>query len=297
MGTETASARYRDIEAWSSTEILEALLESQLSAVAAISAALPAMEKAAALALPRLQAGGRIFYCGAGTSGRIGVQDGVELVPTYGWPLKRLVFLMAGGKAALMRSLENVEDDREAARAAIAKHKAGPHDVVIGIAASGGTPFTVAALEAARARGALAIGVSNNARSALHKASHVCITAETGAEPIAGSTRMKAGTAQKIILNMLMTLLMIRLGRVYRGMMIEVRATNEKLRGRREAMLMRLSGASGGRARGALAESKGDLKTAMLLLEGYSLRDARAALKAAGGDLRKVMRGAEPFRG
>ena len=296
MGTETVSPRYQDIETWNDADILAALLDSQLAAVASISQALPELERAAKLALPRLRAGGRIVYAGAGTSGRIGVQDGIELVPTFGWPRRRLVFLMAGGRPALLRSLENVEDDSSAAAAAVQRHGIGKHDVIIGIAASGRTPYTIAALQAARARGALAIGVVNNARSPLARACDVCAVAETGAEPIAGSTRMKAGTAQKVILNMLMTLLMIRLGRVYRGMMIEVQATNQKLRGRREDMLIRLCGASRGRAREALAAAKGDLKEAVLLLEGYSLKDARAALKQADGDLRRVMAGAEPFR-
>ena len=290
MGTENVSPRFRDIETWENADILAALLEGQIAAVAAAGPALPAMDRAARLAVPRLAAGGRIVYAGAGTSGRIGVQDGVELVPTFGWPRSRVIFMMAGGKQALMRSLENVEDDKNAARAEIAKHGIGRDDVVIGLAASGRTPYTIAAVAEARARGALTIGIANNRGAPLLKAADIGLLMETGEEPIAGSTRMKAGTSQKAALNMLMTLVMIRLGRVYRGMMIEVQATNEKLRLRRERMLVELTECKPAAARKAISESKGSLKLAVLTLGGMTIAEARKALAGAGGDLRKALK-------
>ncbi len=241
--TEAISARYRDLDAWSPAEMLQAMWEGQLAAVAAGQAALPAIEAAVTDAVPRLSRGGRLVYVGAGTSGRIGVQDGAELPPTFDWPTDRLLLLMAGGDAAFTRSIENAEDDEADGRARIAAHAIGPDDVVVGIAASGSTPFTVAAIAEAARRGALTVGVANSAGGTLVAAAAHAILVETGTEVIAGSTRMKAGTAQKMVLNLFSSLLMVQMGRVYQGLMVDMQARNEKLRQRAVRMLRHLTGA------------------------------------------------------
>ena len=201
MATEDLSLRYQDLDAWPNSEILSALFEGQLSAVAAVRSALPAISTAADAAVEKLRNGGRLIYVGAGTSGRIGVQDGAELPPTFNWPDDKVVFLMAGGVGALLKAVENAEDSVEDGIARIQHANVGANDVVIGVAASGTTPFTVAALKEATGRGAVTIGLSNNDEAPILAVCTHPILAETGEEVVAGSTRMKAGTAQKIVLN------------------------------------------------------------------------------------------------
>jgi N-acetylmuramic acid 6-phosphate etherase len=287
--TESISARYGDLDAWDDLAILEALWEAQLAAVAAVRTALPAIASAAAAAVPLLARGGRLVYAGAGTSGRIGAQDGAELPPTFDWPRDRVVLLIAGGEAALTKSIENAEDDADAATAAIARHSIGSGDVVLGIAASGATPFTVAAVREAASRGALTIGIANSPDTALLAAAAHPIVVVTGAEAIAGSTRMKAGTAQKVILNLFSTLVMVRLGRVHRGLMVDMRASNEKLRGRAVRMLHHLTGRDDPAIHAALEQSGGRVKLAMLVLQGLDPAAAEAALQRHGGQLRGAM--------
>jgi len=287
--TERADPRYREIDAWPAEIALAALFEAQLSAAAAVRAALPAIEAAAAAALARLRNGGRLVYCGSGTSGRLAVQDAVELAPTFDWPADRLVLLLAGGMAALTQATENAEDDGEAARRAVASHDVTARDIVIAVAASGRTPFTCAAAEESRARGALSIGIANSPDSSLLAIAAHPVLVATGAEPIAGSTRMKAGTAQKIVLNLLSTLLMLRLGRVHDGLMVDLRATNAKLRERALRMLRQLTGAETVAAEAALAAAGGSVKAAVLVLRGHTPEDARALLARHGGHLRTAL--------
>jgi N-acetylmuramic acid 6-phosphate etherase len=287
--TEAISPRYRDLDGWDDQAILDAMWEGQLAAVAAVRAALPAIAAAADASVPLLARGGRIVYAGAGTSGRIGAQDGAELPPTFNWPRDRVVLLIAGGEVALTKSVENAEDDAEAAIAAIARHAIGRDDVVLGIAASGGTPFTVAAVREAARRGALTIGIANSPDSALLAAAAHPIAVATGAEAIAGSTRMKAGTAQKVVLNLFSSLVMVRLGRVHQGQMVDMQASNEKLRGRAVRMLRHLTGCDEAAARGALERSGGRVKIAVLVLEGLDPAGAEAALARNGGRLRVVL--------
>ncbi len=289
MGTETISPRYRDIDDWQPSDVLDTLIEGQLAAVAAVRAASRQIEAAAMAAVPCLKRGGRLVYIGAGTSGRIGIQDGVELVPTFDWPRDRLVLIMAGGEPALLRSVENAEDDRTAACAALAEHGIGADDCVIALAASGSTPYTVAAVEDARRRGALTIGIANNPDTPLLAAAQFPILLDTGAEAIAGSTRMKAGTAQKVVLTVMSTLIMIRLGRVYQGMMVDVQALNEKLRRRCERMLYLLTGREDGDIAAALKSAHGKVKLAMLVLEGLTVAAAEDLLARHGGHLRPAL--------
>lgn len=289
MATEHFSARFQDLDTWTSLDVLSAFYEGQLSAVAAIKPALPSIAAAAEEAVLRLRQGGRLVYAGAGTSGRIGVQDGTELPPTFNWPDDKLVYLIAGGDRAIMKAVENAEDSVEEGTAGIRNNNIGPNDVVIGIAASGRTPFTIAALKEAASRGAQTIGISNNADAPILDACSHPILADTGEEVIAGSTRMKAGTAQKVILNLLSSLIMVRMGRVYRGLMVNMRATNAKLRRRSEIMVMQITDCDEATAAEAIRLSSGDLKTAVLIAMGADVQKAQAALERNDGNLRQAL--------
>lgn len=289
METERPSPRYSKIDAWEPAEILEAMIEGQFSAVAAVRAARPAIEQAALAIARRLSGGGRLIYVGAGTSGRLAVQDGAELAPTFSWPADRLLLLIAGGEDALLRAVEGAEDQASRAVELTRRHEVNEADVVIAVAASGTTPFTLACLREARRSGALTIGIANNRDTPLLQDADHAIFLETGAEPIAGSTRMKAGTAQRIALILLSSLIMILFGRVYEGLMVDVQASNKKLIRRSEKILSRLSGRGGEEIDDALRRAGGSVKLAFLLLQGFGLNEAEAALERAHGHLRRAM--------
>lgn len=232
--TESIPDAARWLDQLTSEDAMQVMAEDQSLALAAVNHALDDITQAALAAYEKLSASetGRLFYAGAGTSARIGVQDGVELTPTFNWPEDRTGFLIAGGQDALLRSVENAEDDGAAAFNAVQDAAIGPDDVVIGIAASGATPYTTAAITAARERGALTIGIANNPNAPITTLADMGISLITGGEALAGSTRMKAGTAQKICLNLMSTLIMVRMGKVKNGMMAAMRPTNAKLRQR-----------------------------------------------------------------
>jgi N-acetylmuramic acid 6-phosphate etherase len=289
MDTERASARYSGLDLWNPDEILDALIESQLAAVAATRAVRPALERAALAMETRLRYRGRLVYAGAGTSGRLAVQDGAELMPTFSWPEDRLVLLMAGGRDALVRSIEGAEDEIQLAAQLVQQHVVDSRDVLIAVAASGTTAFTVSCLREAKRRGALTIGIANNAGTPILEESDHPIWLDTGAEPIAGSTRLKAGTAQKIALNLLSTLLMILMGRVYNGLMVDVQAVNQKLVRRSEDMLIRLTGCSREAARAALPRAHGSVKHAVMLLHGCDPERGAQLLDQAHGRLRSAL--------
>lgn len=287
--TEQPSARFTKLEAWPATDILEALWEGQMTAVAAVRAALPSIERAAAAALPRLRGRGRLVYAGAGTSGRIAAADGAELPPTFDWPRERVVLLIAGGPAALTTAIENAEDRADQAEADLAACGLGPEDVVLALAASGATPYTLACLQAARRGGALTVGLANSPAAPLLAAAEHPILLDTGAEVLAGSTRMKAGTAQKATLNLFSTLVMIGLGRVWRGQMVDMVARNDKLRARALRMLCQLTGADAAAAQTALAATGLRVKPAVLVLRGLDAATADALLHRHGGHLRAAL--------
>jgi N-acetylmuramic acid 6-phosphate etherase len=251
--------------------------------------ALDALAAAVDDAVPALRRGGRIVYVGAGTSGRIGVQDGTELPPTYNWPAERLVFAMAGGLGALVQSAEEAEDDEATGARAMADAKIGPDDVVIGIAASGTTPYTIGALRAATAAGAVTIAVANNPGAPLLDVAGHKILIESGAEVIAGSTRMKAGTAQKIVLNLFSTAVMVKLSRVYRGLMVHMRARSAKLRRRAEMIVGEIVGCPAPDAARFVEQADGDVKIAILLGLGLGPADAAKVLKRHDGNLRMAI--------
>ena len=233
--TESLPEQKRWLDQLDDAAAMAIMAEDQRHAAAAVEAALDAITQAAGAVYEKLIAhpDSKIFYAGAGTSIRIGVQDGVELSPTFDWPEDRTGFIIAGGNDALMRSIENAEDNADAARSAVASNVTSK-DVVIGIAASGSTAFTCSAVAAAGHLGALTIGIANNPDAPLTALADHGITLLTGAESVAGSTRMKAGTAQKICLNLISTLVMVKMGRVQHGVMSAMRPANAKLRDRQQ---------------------------------------------------------------
>jgi N-acetylmuramic acid 6-phosphate etherase len=278
MSTEIIDPRYIVVDQWPTETAMEAMLEGQLAAVAAVKGQVAAIARAADAASARLGRTGRLVYVGAGTSGRIAVQDGVELFPTYNWPQERLVFLMAGGLGALTESAEGAEDDMVAGAQEIADANIGQNDVVIGVAASGRTPYTIAAIEAARKAGALTIGISNNPNARLLDAAEYGLVIDTGAEIVAGSTRMKAGTAQKVILNMLSTAIMLRRGLVHQGRMVNMRVSNDKLLNRARAMVRDIAEVGDAEAAHALDAAGLEIKPAVLVALGASPTTAHALL-------------------
>lgn len=290
MRTEQIDPRYVELDSWSAREMIAAMYEAQLEAAGAVRPALGAIAAAVEDAVPALQRGGRIVYVGAGTSGRIGVQDGAELTPTYDWPEDRLVFAMAGGLDALVRSSEGAEDNEAAGTKAMTEAKIGANDVVIGVAASGTTPFTIGALRASTAAGAVTIAVANNPGAPLFEAARHRILVDTGSEVVAGSTRMNAGTAQKIVLNLFSTAVMVKLGRVYRGMMVDMRARNAKLQRRAQAMVSKIARCTESDAARHLEDAKGDVKTAVLIGLGLGRSEAAQLLKLHGGNLRSAIK-------
>jgi len=286
METERPSPRYSGIDLWEPGDVLDAMIEGQFAAVAAVRTARSSISDAIQAMELRLAEGGRLIYAGAGTSGRLAVQDGAELMPTFSWPPERLVLLIAGGEEALLHAVEGAEDQIEHAHDEMARHGVTAEDVLIAAAASGTTPFTLACLRSAKARGALTVGIANNPGTPLLIESDHPILLETGPEPIAGSTRMKAGTAQRIAMNLLSSVLMIRMGRVYECLMVDVQASNKKLEKRSEQMLRHLTGRSAEEARSALTNADGSVKLAVLLLHGCRPEDGRALLERSGGRLR-----------
>ena len=287
--TERPSPRYTGIDVWDPVEVLDAMIGGQFAAVAAVRAARPELARAALAMEARLRNGGRLVYAGAGTSGRLAVQDGAELMPTFGWPRDRLLLFIAGGEEAIVRAKEGAEDEPEQAIDLIGRHGIASNDVLIAVAASGTTPFTLACLREARRFNALTIGIANNPGTPLLQEAEHAIFLETGPEPISGSTRMNAGTAQRIALTLLSSLVMIRLGKVYAGLMVDVQASNAKIAGRRENMLIHLTGSSSEDVREALRRAHGSVKLALLLLKGCDLEEAETVLDRAGGQLRGAL--------
>ena len=285
--TELIEAQYVGIDTWSDGHILDALLAGQERAIAAVRRALPAISKAANAIAERMKVGGSLYYAGAGTSIRVGVQDGSELPATFGIDEAQLGYFIAGGKSAVFDGMadkeDSVEDGRAAAQACTLK------DALIAIAASGRTPYTIAAATEAKARGCLVISVINVPNSTLGKLADVEIVLQSGAEVIAGSTRMGAGTAQKAALNLMSTLLGIKLNAVYDGMMIAMRPDNEKLKERAAIIVAQIADVNIERARTGLAEA-GAIKPAVLLCAGAkSLADATQLLAGTGGNLRLAL--------
>ena len=288
--TESASPRYATLEDWSSSDLVAGILEGQYAAIAAVQAASAQIADELDRSAERLARGGRLIYLGAGTSGRIATQDAAELPPTFNWPYERAITLMAGGKEAVFHAAEGAEDSEQLAIDALDGIGISENDVVIGLAASGRTPYAIGGLAHARARGALTIGIFNNRGGRLGEVADVPILIETGVEVLSGSTRMKAGTAQKAVLNCISTGVMVRLGFVYRGLMVEMRPTNVKLQDRAAKMVATLADADYATASNALEQAEGSIKlaTTMLVL-GLDRAAAERRLDAVAGNLRAAL--------
>jgi N-acetylmuramic acid 6-phosphate etherase len=290
--TETIDQSHRDLDLRSNAEILGILLTSQQRAIEALHRASAQLDSAVTQASARLALGeGRLILAGAGASGRLAVQDGAEMWPTYGWPPTRLLLCMAGGPDALLASIEGVEDDEDAAAADVEKAAVTAHDVVIALAASGQSPWTCTWLEHAARRGALTVGMANNPDTRLLRAAHCPVWLDSGPEVLAGSTRMAAGTAQKVALNLFSTTLMIRLNRTYGNLMVDMAAVNRKLDERRIRLLQGvLPDVQDVEARRAVQAANGWVKLAVLVALGDTVDRGRTRLAEHHGSLRAAMR-------
>ncbi|MCU0514529.1 MAG: N-acetylmuramic acid 6-phosphate etherase [Anaerolineae bacterium] len=290
MLTEQTNPRTRFIDRMSTVEMLHAINDEDRQVALAVQEAIPRVAEAVEAIVERLERGGRLFYVGAGTSGRLGVMDAAECVPTFSTPPELVVALMAGGDLAVLHSVEGAEDDAAAGEHDLLAHGAAAQDAVVGIAASGTTPYVLGALRAAAAAGAVTIGIACNVPAPLLDLAQIKIGVPVGAEVITGSTRLKAGTAQKMILNMLSTATFIKLGKVYGNLMVDVQVTNEKLARRARQIVAQIADMDENSAADLLARSDKNVKVAIVMARrGVSADDARALLAKSGGRLRDVI--------
>jgi N-acetylmuramic acid 6-phosphate etherase len=290
LETEAARPDLADLDDRSTADVVSLLVDEDALIAPAVSRARDAITAAVEVVAERLRAGGRLVYVGAGTSGRLAVLDAAELLPTYGVGSDVVVALVAGGDSAVMEAAEGAEDDADAGRADIARTGVGPADVVVGISASGRTPYVLAAMQAAAEVGAATIGIANNTDSTLGRQVEHAIEVATGPEVVAGSTRMKAGTAQKLVLNTLSTAVMVKLGKVYGNRMVDMRASNEKLWRRGQRIVAEVTGAGAAEAHKVLAAADGQVKTAIVaLLSGVGVDEARERLARADGRVRDAI--------
>jgi N-acetylmuramic acid 6-phosphate etherase len=274
----------------SASEIVRLMSSEDRKVAPAVARELPAIARAVDGIVSRMQRGGRLIYVGAGTSGRLGVLDASECPPTFGTSPNLVRALIAGGNKAVTQPVEGAEDSKENARRDLKNIRIAKSDSVVGLAASGSTPYVLAAVTYAKRRGALTIAVTANRRSPLAKAAQIAITPDLGPEVLTGSTRLKAGTAQKMVLNMLSTATMVRLGHAYENLMIDLTKTNRKLRDRARRILVEATGRSVSDAEHALRQSEHNLRVALIMLKRrISAENARKALEAAAGDLRRAI--------
>ncbi|MEL0103026.1 MAG: N-acetylmuramic acid 6-phosphate etherase [Gammaproteobacteria bacterium] len=287
--TEIREDIYDNIETWETQKLLEELLQSQTKSFTAVKNSLKDIEFAVSSSIKRLKPkNSKIVYVGAGTSGRIGAIDGVELIPTFGWPDERVQFCFSGDNP--LKPTEGSEDSEELAIQHFNEKKINQDDVVIGIAASGSTKYTLKIIELSKNIGALTIGVSNNRNSLLLNLAEIKICLETGSEFLAGSTRLAAGTSQKIALNLFSTSLMIKLNRVYKGFMIDVIASNEKLRKRAQFILSEITGCSKETAVNFLEQTNYNIRMSLMLYHNYSIEDAKKILEENDNNLHKILK-------
>jgi N-acetylmuramic acid 6-phosphate etherase len=290
LGSEQQNLRSAQLDSKPALEIARIINNEDKTVAAAVEKALPQIAHAIDAIASALESGGRLIYVGAGTSGRVAALDASECAPTFNTDPKLVQYVMAGGERALSRATEASEDSREAGRRDLAKRKPGKKDVVVGIAASGRTPYTIAAVEYAREKGAKTVAVAGNANSKLGRAAEIEIVVEAGAEALSGSTRMKAGTAQKMVLNMLTTGAMARLGYIYGNLMVNLHARNEKLLERGLGILEKAAGVDRDGAKKALKSAGKQVAVALVMLKtGLSRAAAEKKLKAVKGNVRKAI--------
>ena len=290
--TETPHPDHPNLDEYRTDMLVDVLVEDQGFAAEAVRRAAPSIAAAVDAAVPRLEAGGRLIYVGAGTSGRLGLLDSVELYPTFSWPPERAIAVIAGGIAALVRAVEGAEDDAQRGADDLLAVNPTRNDVVILLAASGATPYTRAAVRTARSTGALTIGIGNNAAAPIALEADHGIVLETGYEVISGSTRLKAGTAQKIALNTLSSALMVRLNKVYGNLMVDMKATNAKLRRRAVRLAMLATGAGEERVVAMLEQCDYHVKVAIVAIaKDLTPEQAREQLEIAEGSVRAALGG------
>ncbi|WP_287270915.1 MULTISPECIES: N-acetylmuramic acid 6-phosphate etherase [unclassified Microbacterium] len=287
LTTESMLVDRADLDTLATRDLVDAMNLEDARVPAAVAAAGDDIARAVDGIADRLRRGGRLIYLGAGTAGRVGVLDASECPPTFGTSPDLVVGMVAGGPGAIQTAVEGAEDDPDGSAADFDRLAVGPMDVVVGISASGRTPYVTGALDRARARGALAISVAANADSVISRHADVAIETVVGPEFVSGSTRLKAGTAQKLVLNMLSTLSMIKLGKTYHGVMVDLQATNEKLHARSVRTVATITGCDYATAADALTAVGGGVKPAILtILTGMPPADTTAALDDAQGILR-----------
>jgi len=288
--TELRNPASRNLDRMTALQIVRLMNREDRKVAAAVGRELPGIARAVDEIVARMQVGGRLIYVGAGSSGRIAVVDASECPPTFGTSPGLVRALIAGGKKAMTKPVEGAEDSRANAIRDLKRLKLTAADTVVGIAASGSTPYVVAAVAFAKKRKALTIGISSNRNSLLGKSAAIAITPQVGAEVLTGSTRLKAGTAQKMVLNMLSTAVMVRLGHGYDNLMIDLALTNQKLRHRVKRILMESSGKDVSAVEHALRQTEHNLRLALIMLKrGLTAQKAKRQLAAAKGDLRRAL--------
>jgi len=290
LTTEKIDPALADLDQTDTETRLRRINTEDAKVAAAVAREIPQIAAAVHRAAESLRRGGRLIYVGAGTSGRLGVLDSSECPPTFGVPPGRVVGIIAGGPGAMFQAVEGAEDDPHLGEAAIAEAHVTEKDTVVGISASGQAPFVLGALREAKARGAATVGLTTNQPSELEAFSDITIAPVVGPEVLAGSTRLKSGTAQKMVLNMISTGAMIEIGKTYGNLMVDVQATNRKLQARAIRIVCRVTGASPEEAEAALSEAGGSAKVAIVMRhQGVTADDARRRLIEAGGFLRRAL--------
>ncbi|MEU4535978.1 N-acetylmuramic acid 6-phosphate etherase [Streptosporangium sp. NPDC023825] len=298
LSTEQSDPRYSRIDRLPTDQVARLMNAADTAVPAAVGEAIPEISAAVDAVVARMKSGGRLFYVGAGTSGRLAVLDASECPPTFGTDPELVQGVIAGGTPALTRSVEGAEDDHAGGAAALGERGVGALDAVVGVSASGRAPFVLGALAEASRRGALTVGLSCNAATPLSAAALHPIEVIVGPEVVTGSTRLKAGTAQKLVLNMISTIAMVKLGRTYGNTMIEVSAMNSKLADRAARMVSDITGAALSAARSALEAAGWHVKVAVLMIEhGLDAGGARVLLERHGDQLEAALEAAGQARG
>lgn len=290
LTTETRNRDTMNLDTMTPLEVVTAMNREDAKVPQAIAPVLPQIAQAVTWAIDSLKRGGRVVYMGAGTSGRLGVLDAVECPPTFGVSPDRIVGLIAGGEKAFVKAVEGAEDSRELGKGDLVALNITPADLIIGIAASGRTPYVLGGLDYAREVGCKTVAISCNAGCPIGKAADLAIEAVVGPEVLTGSTRLKAGTAQKLILNMISTASMVGTGKAYQNLMVDVMQTNEKLRVRAEKIVMEATGVDSETAAAAIAKASGSTKTAItMILAQCDVEEAEKRLEKAGGRVREAI--------
>jgi N-acetylmuramic acid 6-phosphate etherase len=288
--TEQRNPNTYQIDELQTADVLKIINQEDKKVAAAVNKIIPKIQQVIDRIAPRMKKGGRLFYVGAGTSGRLGILDAVECKPTFSVSPERVIGILAGGEKAMFRSQEDIEDNAELGAEKIRSYEISPNDCVVGIAASGKTPFVIGAVEAARKEGAFTAALVCNQDSALAAAAEMEMAVIVGPEVVTGSTRMKAGTAQKMILNMISTTVMIKQGKVYSNLMVDLQPTNDKLRSRAQNIFKIITAAEDQIAAEYLKRANYELKEAVIMYEkGVELKEAQKLLAENDGVLKKVI--------